>query len=202
MSTLPLKLFMILLFTIASFGMTAISVAMFSGLSYVPRDSIDYTKALLTKDEANRVIDQQLESILHQLPTASTARVAQIREQKMGTLIPFLRYVATNSATRTYNLSSPTLPLSQWKSFLPQLIDDQCVTLESDKLSDQTLRERLQESRNKLAVACPLNAEGYLFGALLVLWPQTSDFKQDRDMPIIIKTAAKITGYLEIAERE
>jgi hypothetical protein len=110
--------------------------------------------------------------------------------------------MATNSASRAFNLSSVTLPLSQWKSFLPELIDDKCVVLRNDQLSDQTLRERLDESHNKLAVACPLNAEGYLFGALIVLWPRVADFNNEHDMPIIVKTAAKITGYLEIAERD
>jgi hypothetical protein len=137
------------------------------------------------------------------LPFATTARVAEIRKEPLGTgLLPFLVSKTTNVVSRSSAGSGSPMPLSTWNSFLPQLIDDKCVVLQQDEIPDHNLRERLEVMRAQLAIVCPLNSAGGSFGALFVQWSRAADFNRETDLPIVQKTATKITAYLEIASKE
>jgi hypothetical protein len=112
-----------------------------------------------------------------------------------------LRSSATHIVSRVGANDQNIVPLSIWRELLPQLIDDQCVKLIT-KDTDSAMRERLALAKTEAALFCPLNAQGYLFGALVLSWQHADKFNENRDIPIAKKYASKITAYLEITTQD
>lgn len=202
--SLSMRFFVIMLFTIAVLGMTMISVAMVGGYTFIPDSQANYSKGLISSEESNRLINEQLSEMLRDMPFVSTIRIAQISNGRFRkNTLPFLRYSATNVVSRSHFTELNTvLPLALWRDFLPELINDRCVSLTPEEITMPALRERLSVNHAQRLVICPLNAEGYLFGAIFVLWTHDDKFVEARDIAIAQKYAAKITAYLEITSRE
>lgn len=151
--------------------------------------------------EANRLIDQLLESALQRAKSAARARLDIIHNGVTGlTGIGLLRYDVTHSvaaAGRSTGALVANRPMSEWTDFLPALLAGQCVINHSGELRSAAVRARFDAMGVANFLVCPAaDVQGKLLGAVFVLWDQSDQLPPPDELAALMANCRQIGAQI------
>lgn len=154
---------------------------------------IDHLYSDLTR---TKLVNNELTSLLETVPNVTQVRIGLIHQRRdpRDDLPEYLFDVAfvKTKANYTPALTVTNVPLTQWRDYLVDLVDNRCPFVEVQKMQDAGVKERLAKVKANSFLGCPLlDAHGYLIGAVFVLWTENAypiNIEQDK---LTLRTVSK-----------
>jgi hypothetical protein len=196
----------VLIWTILPVAVIAFSTYVtINGLLHTPAYSL-YGNVFARDDvEKSRLIESILDNTLKNVDGAVVARVSHIdaHQTVANTLPHFTWTVIAARSVRTFKRGPgplvKNLPITNWSSYLPQLLEGGCSHQEVDDQPEESSRERLHAMGVGAFNVCPIMRGNELIGALFVFWQEGQDAREPRnyfsDMQKTAGILAFIMGY-------
>jgi hypothetical protein len=170
------------------------------------REALELQAELRQFADTNRQVQDLLEALLHQVPTAARARVSAIHAgENTGVGTVLLRFDVINEASAPNRRGGQRLvnePLSDWDDFLPALLAGKCQFTPVAQLHVDARRIRMQSEGVASFLACPLvDRHGTLLGDVTLSWEDTDTVPPADMLPALrqagLGAAAQIGRLLE-----
>lgn len=206
MSSLITILFVILI--LSNLGQLSIEDRFYDFFfSGVQRSLVEYEKKniqnfqieLHNTVERDKVINQNLKSLLDSIPSAVRARVAIVHDGVTTALGSHLsRFDITHSVARSGRDPGEFLtnvPFAQWQDYSPDLFAGKCKFVTVTNMENAAAKDRLSQLSVRAFMVCPLiTVYGQLLGAVFVSWDEYDKLPVGLDQKFDIESKMKLTA--------
>jgi hypothetical protein len=159
---------------------------------------------LFSRDDAEKshLIESILDNTLKNIDGAVVARVSNIssHETVANTLPHFTWTVIAARSVRSFkNGPGPlvkNLPITNWSTYLPQLLEGKCSYQLVDDQQESSSRERLHSMGVGAFDVCPIMRDDNFLGALFVFWPEGTDARDPLNYFADMQKAASILAFI------
>jgi hypothetical protein len=161
--------------------------------------------AIYANKQIEKPINDYLDSILQNVPSASQARIGLIHPRIENAGSPEFLFDVAFVRTRPHFINSQrvtNLPLTQWHTYLDKLTDDQCAEIILDQIDDQNVKERMAPLRIVAYQGCPLwRNNRYFIGGVFTFWSDTlpTDEELLQSEHVLRRVGPRIVKVLEQA---